>query len=146
MKQKGFTLLLLLGCVVFGIAGFMIYTKHDRVAPEIKVEEKEISYTKGESYDILLEGVTASDDVDGDVTDKVFVDQIVDMGTGEAVVYYGVMDSSNNVGTGKRIVKYSESKSKKSEKKDTKKTKKDTEKKEDSAETKKSDTQKKENQ
>ena len=106
MKQRAITLFLVLGCAAFGAAGFFTYAAGDRNAPEIKVEKRDISYTEGEAYDALLAGVTAKDDVDGEITDRVFVDRVVDMGNGKAVVYYGVLDAGNNVGTAKRTVTY----------------------------------------
>lgn len=106
MKQQLLTGVLVAGCVVCGIVGFVISTGQDKKAPVIKVEKTSISYTENESYDVLLEGVTAKDDVDGDLTDQIFIDKIVPMENGKAMVYYGAVDSSNNVGTAKRKVDY----------------------------------------
>lgn len=106
MKQKIIISFLLLGCVVSGVFGFFIYTMEDHKAPEIKIEKEKITYTQGDEYDSLLEGVTAKDNIDGDVSDQVFVDKVVPAGTGKAVVYYGAMDKRYNVGTGKRTVNY----------------------------------------
>lgn len=107
MKQKVVTLVLLAGCVVLGAAAFFVSGTKDKKAPEITVSESEVSYVTGESYDTLLEGVTAMDNKDGDLTDEIFIDRIVPMtGSDKAIVYYAVTDKSNNVGTAKRIVKY----------------------------------------
>ena len=78
-----------------------------RTAPEIKVDRSEkIAYTVGEDYGKLLEGVTAQDDKDGDLTSEVFVEKVVPVSKKKAVVYYGVTDKANNVGTASREVTY----------------------------------------
>lgn len=106
MKQRVIAIILLLGCVGVGAAGFLTYKKQDRTAPVITVSDKKMSYTAGDPYDELLEGVTAEDDRDGDLTDEVFVDKVVPTSKKKAVVYYGVMDKSNNVGTARKTVNY----------------------------------------
>lgn len=106
MKQRVIAILLLLGCVGVGALGFLTYKNQDRTAPVITVSDKKMSYTAGDPYDELLEGVTAEDDRDGDLTDEVFVDRVVPTSKKKAVVYYGVMDKSNNVGTARKTVTY----------------------------------------
>ena len=77
MKQRLITIVLLLGCVAVGAVGVLACKKQDRTAPVITVSDKKISYTAGDPYDQLLEGVTATDNKDGDLTDEVFVDRVV---------------------------------------------------------------------
>lgn len=106
MKQRLITIVLLLGCVAVGAVGVLAYKKQDRTAPVITVSDKKMSYTAGDPYDQLLEGITATDNKDGDLTDEVFVDRVVPTSKKKAVVYYGVMDKSNNVGTARKTVTY----------------------------------------
>lgn len=106
MKQRLITIVLLLGCVAVGAVGVLTYKKQDRTAPVITVSDKKMSYTAGDPYDQLLEGITATDNKDGDLTDEVFVDRVVPASKKKAVVYYGVMDKSNNVGTARKTVTY----------------------------------------
>ena len=106
MKQRLITIVLLLGCVAVGAVGVLTYKKQDRTAPVITVSDKKMSYTAGDPYDQLLEGITATDNKDGDLTDEVFVDRVVPTSKKKAVVYYGVMDKSNNVGTARKTVTY----------------------------------------
>ena len=106
MKQRLITIVLLLGCVAVGAVGVLAYKKQDRTAPVITVSDKKMSYTAGDPYEQLLEGVTATDNKDGDLTDEVFVDRVVPTSKKKAVVYYGVMDKSNNVGTARKTVTY----------------------------------------
>lgn len=95
MNQRVVTGLLTAGCIALAGAGYMTYKNQDRTAPEIKVDQSEkIAYTEGEDYGKLLEGVTAQDDKDGDLTSEVFVEKVVPVSKKKAVVYYGVTDKA----------------------------------------------------
>ena len=107
MNQRVVTGLLTAGCIALAGAGYMTYKNQDRTAPEIKVDQsKKIAYTEGEDYEKLLEGVTAQDDKDGDLTSEVFAEKVVPVSKKKAVVYYGVTDKAKNVGTASREVTY----------------------------------------
>ena len=107
MNQRVVTGLLTAGCIALAGAGYMTYKNQDRTAPEIKVDQSEkIAYTEGEDYGKLLEGVTAQDNKDGDLTSEVFVEKVVPVSKKKAVVYYGVTDKAKNVGTASREVTY----------------------------------------
>ena len=107
MNQRVVTGLLTAGCIALAGAGYMTYKNQDRTAPEIKVDQSEkIAYTEGEDYGKLLEGVTAQDEKDGDLTSEVFVEKVVPVSKKKAVVYYGVTDKAKNVGTASREVTY----------------------------------------
>lgn len=106
MKQRLLALVLAAGCVVLGIIAFLVHVGQDRTPPKITIEEAEVTYAEGDDYGALLEGVSAKDNKDGDITDKVFIDKIVQTSEDTATVYYGVIDSSKNVGTAKRKVAY----------------------------------------
>lgn len=109
MNQRVVTGLLTAGCIALAGAGYMTYKNQDRTAPEIKVDQsKKIAYTEGEDYGKLLEGVTAQDEKDGDLTSEVFVEKVVPVSKKKAVVYYGVTDKAKNVGTASREVTYQE--------------------------------------
>lgn len=106
MKQRALVAVLLIACAVLGTASCLMYVKQDRTPPVITMEEKKLSYKEGTSYEELLKGVSAKDNKDGDLSDQVFVDKIVPMEDGKAVVYYGVIDENKNIGTATRIVTY----------------------------------------
>lgn len=107
MNQRMVTGLLTAGCIALAGAGYMTYKNQDRTAPEIKVDQsKKIAYTEGEDYGKLLEGVTAQEEKDGDLTNEVFVEKVVPVSKKKAVVYYGVTDKAKNVGTARREVTY----------------------------------------
>lgn len=107
MKYRGVTGLLAVGCVALAVIGFLASQSQDRTAPKITVKKEDISYTAGDDYDNLLKGVTAKDNRDGNLTDQIFVDRIVQTGDDSAIVYYAVTDKANNVGTAKRKIQYS---------------------------------------
>lgn len=106
MKQRVITMGLIVGCAVLLVVNFLTNIRRDKEPPVITVEEKEITYTEGDDYSELLEGVSAKDNADGDITDEIFIEKIVPISDEEAVVYYGVLDKSNNVGTATRKVTY----------------------------------------
>lgn len=107
MNQRVVTGLLAAGCIALAGAGYMTYKNQDCTAPKIKVDQsKKIAYTEGEDYGKLLEGVTAQDEKDGDLTSEVFVEKVVPVSKKKAAVYYGVTDKAKNVGTASREVTY----------------------------------------
>lgn len=82
--------------VLIGISAFF-YHGEDRNAPVISFEEAELTYQEGMDETALLEGVSAADDRDGDVTGDLIVEKISETSDGKVIVTYAVMDSSNNV-------------------------------------------------
>ena len=79
----------------------------DREAPVITLEGKNnLTYTEGESYDVLLENMTAEDKKDGDVTDSLRVSNLYVTEGNRAVVVYVAKDEANNIAKLKREVKY----------------------------------------
>ena len=108
MKQGKLVAVLIAGCLILGGVAFVVRGSQDRQAPVIKVTKADITYQEGQGYGELLKGVSAEDNRDGDLTDEVFVDRVVQIKDGKAIVYYGVMDKAKNVGTAKRTVNYVE--------------------------------------
>ena len=79
----------------------------DREAPVITLEGKNnLTYTEGESYDILLENMTAEDKKDGDVTDSLRVSNLYVTEGNRAVVVYVAKDEANNIAKLKREIRY----------------------------------------
>ena len=108
MKQEKLVAVLIAGCLILGGAALVVRGSQDRQAPVIKVKKADLTYQEGKGYGELLKGVSAEDNRDGDLTDEVFVDRVVQIKDGKAIVYYGVMDKAKNVGTAKRTVNYVE--------------------------------------
>lgn len=88
-----------------------IVIEQDREGPIITVDDTDqLSWYSGMEKSKLLSGVTAVDNVDGDVTDSLVVESIKqDLETGDKVVVtYAAKDSSNNITKVTRVVDYSE--------------------------------------
>lgn len=86
-------------------ASVFLYLNLDRTAPTISFadENSRKIYSERMSEEELLEGVSAFDDVDGDVTDSLLVEKISETSDGNVIVTYVVLDSSNNVAKKSRI-------------------------------------------
>ncbi len=83
---------------------FMTFSK-DKTPPEINFADIIISYTEGDDTSVLFTGVSASDLVDGDVTDRMIIKSITTERDGFATVTYAVTDKSHNVAErSKRII------------------------------------------
>ena len=107
MNKKVLVLLLGLICMIGGAFSVYLYTKTDREGPKIQLTTGNILYHENEDTSILLDGVTAVDDVDGDVTDSLIVEAIYPSADGaQAKIVYAAMDSNNNVTKKQRIVDY----------------------------------------
>lgn len=112
MKQRVVFGVLSLACAALVVISVLVYMGQDREAPVINVEEKDITYTEGDDTSVLLEGVTAEDNRDGNITDQIFIDQIVETSNtgdgeaGKAIVKYAVLDEAKNVGTASRSITY----------------------------------------
>ena len=95
--------------VLFAAVIFVINAGIDKTKPVISIENKEITVRVSDGESVLLKGVTAKDDTDGDLTKSVVVEDISDFHTdGSRIVTYAVSDSSNNVAKAERTVKYSD--------------------------------------
>lgn len=107
MSKKVWILLLSLICVIGGSLSIFLYINTDRKGPEILLSSERITYRADDDTSVLLEGVTAIDDVDGDVSDSLIVEAIYPSADGKkAKIIYAAMDSSNNVTKKQRIVDY----------------------------------------
>lgn len=106
-KHFNLTILLALLCMVLVGVNAYIYIERDKKAPVISFPEEQLVYTEDTKTSELLEGVTAADDKDGDVTDSLRVYNVMIMEDGEtaAIIYYA-KDSSNNIASATRIAVY----------------------------------------
>lgn len=85
------TLLLLMFCAV-------IYIQEDRTGPLIQFADEQIVYQTGSPEETLLEGVTATDAKDGDVSETLRIDHVIeDESNQQMIVIYVAKDHSNNI-------------------------------------------------
>lgn len=93
------------------VLGKTLYTvsKLDRVAPEIRMEngDEELHLSVSASEESLLTGLVATDDRDGDLTEKIMVERVSRfLSVGQCRVSYVVFDRAGNVGRFERKVVY----------------------------------------
>lgn len=102
---KWITIIIFLGAIGIWYYGQEELKKQDLTAPVItsSIDELHVDATLGEAG--LKEGLTASDDVDGDLTEDIIIGTISTFKEkGISEVEYVVFDSSNNVGSYTRTV------------------------------------------
>ena len=98
MKKKGLCILLGLVCIaVVGGSGALFITR-DKTGPKIIVsEDRKIAYSTDSDKTVLLDGVTAIDEKDGDVSDSLRVESVRNNEDGSLEVTYSAVDDFNNV-------------------------------------------------
>lgn len=105
-----------LGLLVIGIAICVVglgknYLHSDRTPPEIAMDDKNVTISVGDDESAILEGVTATDEKDGDVTDRLVVSSMTlftDADAAERIAVIAAFDSANNISFAKRTVTYSD--------------------------------------
>ena len=106
MRKSIIALMVVISVGLVIVAAVMSLSK-DRVAPEIIVSDQDVTYEEGSGYDKLLDGVSAVDARDGDVSDTLLVEEIYPNDDGRtATVIYAARDKNNNIGKAKRSIKY----------------------------------------
>lgn len=106
--KKGIVTGLIVLCVALGAGTAAVVVTDDRKGPEIELPaDGDVTYAEGSDTAPLLEGVTATDEKDGDVTDSLVIENIFpnDDHTSASVVY-AAKDSHNNVSKATRRVNY----------------------------------------
>ena len=97
-SDKFLTILFFVGSVILIGVSVFFYMEADRTGPAIACGAEAPAYTDGISEAALLYGVTAVDDREGDVTDRLVVEKVsVNEAARTAVVYYAASDMSGNV-------------------------------------------------
>lgn len=84
-------------------------TQVDRTPPTITCEGEVLEVSVEADRSELLQGVTAWDDRDGDLTDKVLVEHVSNLtGANTARITYVVFDSADNAATCSRTIRYTD--------------------------------------
>ena len=95
---------MILNLLLLGGLGFF-YFQQDKEAPKMEAEEVALVYENGMEEAKLMEGVTAFDNEDGDITSQIVIEKIVtDSEKESATITYGVVDSSGNISKVTRTV------------------------------------------
>lgn len=104
MKMKALTIgFFAVDAVLIGIGAFL-YMNQDKTAPTITLPETAVVYDKGMTSEELLEGATAYDLEDGDVTDSLLVEKVSGTADGRVIITYAAVDSANHVTQKSRIL------------------------------------------
>ena len=108
--NKGFKITLTVIAVVLTVLSVLTVIFTDSKGPKITVEQRSITYVNGDDKTSLLDGVSAYDAVDGDVTVSLIVKDITVLNSGDtAKVTYAARDNNNNISEAYRIVTYVDS-------------------------------------
>ena len=109
--KKSIVALMVIACIALGGITLVLGFSEDKKAPEIQFQDNEITFTQGDEYAGLLQGVTATDNRDGDVTKSLVVESVYPNDDGEtATVVYVARDKTNNIGKANKVINYQTSK------------------------------------
>lgn len=111
MIKKNWKTLVLLAVCLGVLIGYRMFDglRTDNVAPKIKISDASPAEMSVYAPEALLEGVTATDDRDGDVTASIVVESVGGMlDDGTVTVTYAAFDSSGNVAKTQRTVRYTD--------------------------------------
>lgn len=104
MTKKTITIILSIICAVGLACSIALYVSKDKTAPTITYSG-DVTLNEGEDYNVLLSGVSAIDDKDGDVSDTLMIESVY-KSSDTAKIVYCAYDSSYNVAKLQRIVPY----------------------------------------
>ena len=111
MKNKNWISVLLIIVCVVGYYGYraLDLARTDTKAPKIEINTERVEVSVLDPKSALLQGVTAMDNVDGDVTESVVVESISLLNPdGTISVSYAAFDSTGNVAKATREAKYTD--------------------------------------
>ena len=105
-----FSLVLFLAAATVFMAYFVIKVAgNDTTGPQITIDNDRIEISVQDDTSALLEGVSAIDDRDGDVTLSIMIESLSNIfNDNERIVTYAAVDKSHNVTTAKRTVVYTD--------------------------------------
>ena len=110
-KRTTILLLVLIILCAFAFAGYRAIhrIRSDETPPQITVSADVFQLSVNDPKDVLLSGVSATDNTDGDVTDSLLVESIQLMdGEGRINVSYAAFDSAGNVAKATREAAYTD--------------------------------------
>lgn len=102
---------ILFAAVLMAFVGTRIYIRKavDQTPPVISCQSEELVLSVSATTSQLLQGVTAQDDRDGDLTRQIIIQGVTPLlETNTAKVTYVVFDSANNMATCQRTIRYTD--------------------------------------
>ena len=95
--------------ILYIVNRWVLYSRFDRSTPEITFDSEVLEVSVAVTEEELLNGVTAADKKDGDVTDTIIIESISKMlGDHERIVIYAAFDKDNHVGKAQRKIRYTD--------------------------------------
>lgn len=95
--------------VLFGFAVYTVVDANSRLAPTIIVPEGIIQVSIEDEDAVLLEGITAKDLEDGDISEHIMIESLSDLQEENTrVITVAVVDSDNNVVRATRTIQYTD--------------------------------------
>lgn len=109
-KRAYLTFLPVLFCAIAtAVYCFMFVMADDTTAPQITMDSQTLEVSVNADHSALLQGVTAKDDRDGDVTESILVEKISSLAQNHtADITYAAFDSSGNVAKATRTIQYTD--------------------------------------
>ena len=109
--MKPFRIIVVIAFVFVSIASIAVYISEkigtDRTIPQLTVEEEMIEVSLKATDEELLKGVTAYDEKDKDLTEKIIIESVSGfIEKGISKVTYAVCDSDNNVAKATRKIRF----------------------------------------
>ena len=102
-------ILFIISVVIFGIYWYREKILKDQTGPVFNYESYTFTVSVKDDDSALLQGITATDKKDGDVTDSIIVEEVSPFtGTGHRIVNYAAFDSDHHVTHTKRELIYSD--------------------------------------
>ena len=111
MKKKNFILMLLIAATLALFLGYRALDaiRTDTRAPEIRLDSVIPEISVEDPKSALLQGITAVDSGDGDVTSSLVVERVELLeDAGRLLVHYAAFDSAGNVAKAQREAKYTD--------------------------------------
>lgn len=102
-------ILLIVSVIAFGAMRFIDFSRQDYSIPEIRMEQEEITISVNDPEEVILEGVTAYDQKDGNISNNLVVEYISNfISDNRRIATIGVVDANNNVSEAKRTLIYND--------------------------------------
>ncbi len=113
MKMRKWIPVIALVLCLLAFAAYRIFDRvvTDKVSPRITVEETGdiLQVSMNDPDSVLLQGVTAQDNKDGDVTDSLIIESVANINQNhQVVVTYAAFDRAGNVAKAQRTVQFTD--------------------------------------
>lgn len=99
MKRNRWIVISIIVIDIFIICGcIFLLTQEDNTPPEFRFQTSDYTYLRSDGEKLLLQNIIAYDNKDGNITERIVIEKIVEnQDNRTAVVYYAVSDLAGNV-------------------------------------------------